>query len=92
MAGQLRRLRSDARGSAPLREEKFLSGPERGYMGSSDSENRPGSEYLKMIHGIFDLGNDPYGWLVGNKWIINCGSRAVCEKIQADLGGTIDAR
>lgn len=47
--------------------------------------------YLQMIHTISDAGHAPYGWLVGNKWIINCGSRAACEPLQASLGGNIDA-
>ncbi|OBB15186.1 hypothetical protein A5761_13780 [Mycolicibacterium setense] len=49
-------------------------------------------QYLEMIHGIMDLGSDPYGWLVGNKWIINCGNREFCETLAASLGGTVDAR
>jgi hypothetical protein len=50
------------------------------------------NDYLRMIHSIVDLGNDPFGWLVGNKWIVNCGERAACQAIQDSLGGTVDAR
>jgi hypothetical protein len=32
-----------------------------------------------------------YGWLTGKNWAINCGSRDACEKIAADLGGSITA-
>jgi hypothetical protein len=47
--------------------------------------------YLAMIHSIVDVGDNSFGWLIGNKWIINCGSRGACETIQNGLGGTIDA-
>ncbi len=33
----------------------------------------------------------PYGWLVGSRWSIDCGNRAACETIKADLGGSVSA-
>jgi len=32
-----------------------------------------------------------FGWLSGKNWTINCGTRPLCEKVQADMGGSIVA-
>lgn len=43
------------------------------------------------VNDLFKQFNLDYGWLAGKNWAINCGSRAACEKIQADLGGSVTA-
>lgn len=30
-----------------------------------------------------------FGWLSGKNWTINCGTRPLCEKVPADMGGSI---
>ena len=53
------------------------------------------SELDKQLDFVKDLGKSaayqPYGWLVGSRWSIDCGNRAACEKIQASLGGNVVA-
>ena len=46
---------------------------------------------LQMVLGLFQSADMDYGWLAGKNWMINCGSRAPCEAIQADLGGSVTA-
>jgi hypothetical protein len=43
------------------------------------------------LSGIFESAHLDYGWLAGKNWVINCESRAACEKIGADLGGSVVA-
>lgn len=46
---------------------------------------------LAAVNGTFARFGLDYGWLTGKNWAINCGSRAACEKIGADLGGSVVA-
>src|SRR6516225_10478139 len=43
------------------------------------------------ISGAFENAQLDYGWLAGKNWTIDCHSRSACQKIQADLGGSITA-
>jgi hypothetical protein len=45
--------------------------------------------HLQFVIPAFEHAHMDYGWLVGKNWTVNCGSRATCQKLQADLGGRI---
>ncbi|MGB5151173.1 MAG: hypothetical protein WBN99_14770 [Mycobacterium sp.] len=42
---------------------------------------------ITFVEDVLGNNNVDYGMLAGKNWTINCGSRAACEDIQADLGG-----
>ncbi len=48
-------------------------------------------DQLSFVSGYLGRVGKQYGWLSGTSWAIDCGSRAVCERLQADLGGSITA-
>lgn len=45
---------------------------------------------LKVLNSFRENHLD-FGWLSGKNWTINCGTRPLCEKVQADMGGSIVA-
>jgi hypothetical protein len=47
--------------------------------------------HLQFVIPAFEHAHMDYGWLVGKNWTVDCGSRATCQKLQADLGGRITA-
>ncbi len=46
---------------------------------------------LQFVKSNFTISGSDYGWLVGNRWSIDCGTRSACETLQANLGGKVAA-
>ncbi|OBF98462.1 hypothetical protein A5790_03040 [Mycobacterium sp. 852002-51152_SCH6134967] len=48
-------------------------------------------EQIDFIVEVLGGNNMEYGMLAGKNWTVNCGSRAACQELQDDLGGSITA-
>ena len=46
---------------------------------------------IAFVEEVLGGNNVDYGMLADKNWTINCGSRAACEAVQADLGGSVSA-
>lgn len=46
---------------------------------------------LDFVRSLARSSGSDYGWLVGEGWAIECGTRAACEALQSGIGGDVAA-